>query len=350
MSDRQNTIRNRRIRLVLKFVLALGVVALMVHYGMLDAQRVASVSSKPYHLAAGALLILAGLVLTIFRWQALLAVQDIRPGTREVLRLGFIGFFFSCVIPGSVGGDAVKAYYVAKDHGKAAQSVATVLLDRFIGLYTFVIMAGVAILFCRLTGLFEGVWSNPEVIVICWLVFGLAGGMTLFFAAVFSRTAKNSRAVNWLLDHLPFQKTVRSLYDAVYLYRDNRRALAVIGCLSVGAQIPMIVAHFILGSALLQAAGEIALNLPAYFFLASLGLVINSVPVLPAGIGTGQAGYKILFDALGSGIGAELATLWHLIFIGWSGIGMILYVKGRNQYRMVSQQSADMETPDAKDG
>jgi len=321
--------------LALRFGLAAALIWAMVRAGWLNLARVASIASKPGLLAAAAVLMLLGLVLTIVRWQTLLAVQGIRPRPREVFRLSFIGFFFSCVIPGSISGDAVKAWMVAKTHGKAAEAVTTVLMDRFFGLYTFVLTAAAAILAYWSLGKLPAEWSRAGLMTLTWFILGLAGAMTVFLLVVLSRRARASRRLRNAILRLPLGGSLAKLHDAVHLYRDHRASLAAVFLLSVAAQVPMILCNYTLGKAI----GDGGLAATAYFFLAPLGLVINTIPALPGGVGTGEAGYKVLFSAFGSDAGAEVAALWHVLFFAWSLPGLVLYLAGRRTPAPPHEQS-----------
>jgi len=334
--DRRTKAR-RRLMLVAKLGLVALLIWAMVHFGWLDLGKLKGAASRPLHLALAAGLMLAALLLTIVRWRTLLAVQGVRPAPWQVLRLSFIGFFFSNVIPGSVSGDAVKAYYVARQYGKTTQAITSVLVDRFIGLYTFVLTACVAIGVCWWSGKSPDVFAVPGMVALCWSVIGLAAGMTAFAAAVLSRRAKESGAFDQLLGRLPFQKQIRKLYDAIHLYRDKKGALAFVLALSAVAQAPMVLATFVLGKAL----GDGGLPLAAYFVVTPLGLVINSIPLLPGGVGTGEAAFEVLFRSFGSGVGFEVAMWWRVLFLGWSLIGMVFYVIGK--------KACDAAAPEASD-
>jgi len=312
----------------LKFAFAAALIWAMIHFGWLRLDVLAQVAVRPWLFLLAALLMLAGLLLTVVRWQALLAVQGVRPGAREVLRLGFIGFFFSCVIPGSVSGDAVKAWYVARRHGQTTEVITSVLLDRFIGLYTFMVAASAAIGASWWSESFRRVRSTAGIELVCRLVVALALVMTVFVVLALSKTAKRSRLFARAMRRLPFHAQLQKMHDAIYLYRSHKRALAFIILMSVTAQVPMILCNYALGKVL----GD-SLPISSYFFLASVGLVINSLPVLPGGLGTGEAGYRMLFSAFGSGVGAEVAALWHVLFFAWSIIGLLLYLKGKAAYQ-----------------
>src|SRR5579862_4157513 len=85
---------------------------------------------------AGAI-ICAGLptVLGIYRWRWILHVQGLDVKFSRLFSITFIGTFFNAFMLGSTGGDVVKAWYVAHEtHHKKAEAIATVVVDRLIGL------------------------------------------------------------------------------------------------------------------------------------------------------------------------------------------------------------------------
>jgi len=306
----------------LKLACAVAVIWAMVHFGWLRLEVLVCVARQPLVFALAALLMLAGLLLTIVRWRALIAVQGVKLRAGEALRLGFIGFFFSCVIPGSVGGDAVKAWYVANRYGRTAEVVTSVLLDRFIGLYTFMITASLAVRFAVPRGdVPAGMAALSRAVLL------LTGAMTLFFIMALSKTAKESRLLARVMARLPLHRHIEKVHESIYRYRSSKGSLAFIVLVSIMAQMPMIACHYALGSML-----DNSMGFRPYFYLASVGLVVNSVPLLPGGLGTGEAAYRVLFSALGSYIGAEVAALWHVLFFAWSIIGLLLYLKGKAHY------------------
>ena len=69
--------------------------------------------------------------LVALRWRILL---DNRYPTRTLFSLQMIGNFFNTILPSSMGGDAVKVYYLYRDAIPAGVSFGSVFLDRYAGL------------------------------------------------------------------------------------------------------------------------------------------------------------------------------------------------------------------------
>src|SRR5439155_7274092 len=61
--------------------------------------------------------------------------QDLPFTVTDSIRLGLVGFFFNTFLPGSVGGDLIKAWYIAGEQSRRTVAVSTVLIDRVLGLW-----------------------------------------------------------------------------------------------------------------------------------------------------------------------------------------------------------------------
>ncbi len=85
-------------------------------------------------LIFGILVFQSSVILTFFRWYALVRVIEPRFTLRGTLLLGFIGYVFNLVIPGAVGGDLIKAAYLVRMHIRKTQAVASMVIDRILGL------------------------------------------------------------------------------------------------------------------------------------------------------------------------------------------------------------------------
>src|SRR5262249_58221984 len=63
---------------------------------------------------------------------------------RNAYRLGLVGVFYNTFLPGSVGGDLVKAFFIAREHPeRRTRAVATVIMDRALGLFGLILFTAV---------------------------------------------------------------------------------------------------------------------------------------------------------------------------------------------------------------
>ena len=121
------------------------------------------------------LVVLTAVSVTIVRWYLLVRALGLRFRLVDAFRLGYLGYLLNFVSVGSVGGDLFKAIFIAREQpGRRAEAVATVLVDRIVGMY------GLVLLTSGVIGLGGIPNSDRDVVAICRLtllvaVVGLAG-------------------------------------------------------------------------------------------------------------------------------------------------------------------------------
>ncbi|NJL31912.1 MAG: flippase-like domain-containing protein [Phycisphaerales bacterium] len=119
------------------------------------------------YLLLGLLLIVPIYPITAFRWWLLLRARGLVVQPFHAFRLCMVGCFFNYCMPGSTGGDVIKAYYAAKNSDRRADAVMTVVIDRIVGLLGLFVLAGIAGLFIE---------RDAGVRQVTWFVWAVAGG------------------------------------------------------------------------------------------------------------------------------------------------------------------------------
>ena len=91
-------------------------------------------------------LAIAGLIypLQTTRWWALMRCRGIEATWPRTLRLVMAGAFCNFLLPGTEGGDVVKAWGVAAGSGRRIEAVMSVVMDRITGLTGLVLLAAIA--------------------------------------------------------------------------------------------------------------------------------------------------------------------------------------------------------------
>ena len=122
-------------------------------------------------LGLGVLIFQCSLLITYVRWYFLVRVIEPRFTLRSTMLLGFIGYVFNLVIPGAVGGDFIKAAYLVRMHIKKTQAIASMVIDRIVGLLGLFVLAALAGAVA-----WSGVDSSEvrKLIVAAWIATGLA--------------------------------------------------------------------------------------------------------------------------------------------------------------------------------
>lgn len=94
---------------------------------------------SPWAFAFAIFTYIASIFISSFRWQLLLPEHF---SVKRLFPLYMLGAFFNTFLPGLVGGDAVKIYYLYKETGKGTQALSSVFMDRFVG-FTMLMTLGI---------------------------------------------------------------------------------------------------------------------------------------------------------------------------------------------------------------
>src|SRR5579864_9299501 len=106
---------------------------LLWHYDARPALRSLS-RERPWYFVATVAIYVAGQVMCAWRWQLLAARLNLRGPFVEFMRYYFVGVFTNLFVPGLVGGDAARAFYLGRRHGRMGEAIASALADRTYGL------------------------------------------------------------------------------------------------------------------------------------------------------------------------------------------------------------------------
>lgn len=192
---------------------------------------------------------------------------------RKLFSLYFIGSFFNHLLPGIIGGDAVKAYYLYKDTGKGAPAIASVFMDRYIG-FTALMFVGLAAFPFGLR-YFRG--SYIEWILPLMVFLFLLGSFVIFGLNVGRRI-----------------RLLSGFYDYFSLYKGKRTVILKTFLLSLVVQVVIVFAVYVLSLGL-----EVDVPLLPLFIFVPIISTISSVPISISGLGVREASFVLLFGSLG---------------------------------------------------
>lgn len=329
---------------IVKFVAVAAVFAVLYKTGKIDFDTLWLATASPWLVFIAALFIFIAVVFTVERWRRLLWAVDVHIGFGAAFNLTLIGMFFSIALPGAVGGDIVKAYYLSKGQSQRAALVTTVIFDRLLGLYTMIVMgtlAGAAVwAYVWFSGSPPQWWSGGVQALIGFifaLFAGFTGGGALFMSDSMSRT----RFMKKLMEVAPFREKTEKIYSSIRRFGDNRSlALTAFG-------ISFISQFFLYGSIwVLAVALELnELTVAQFLFVIPVCLLINAIPAAPGGLGVGEIGFGAVFSLFGSNKGVELAVIYHAVSITISILlgGVIYLIHSRKEGGMVTLKRLEDE-------
>jgi uncharacterized membrane protein YbhN (UPF0104 family) len=276
---------------------------------------------------------LAAVASTIVRWYLLVRALDLPFSMGDAFRLGFLGYLFNFVSLGIVGGDLIKAVFLARQQpGRRAEAVATVFVDRVIGLYALFIVATVAFLTIGLDGLNV---RDPEQLARIKTVCYAAVALAITGAAAFTVMLLPGFTSNPLWDALVglprIGHTLSRLIGAVRMYRRRLPLLLLTLVMSLGTHVLFTLSIYLTACGLPGAHPSLGTHL----VIAQIANLAGVLP-LPGGLGAFEYALDYLYRAVTpaevaarQGFVVALALL--VIKLVIAAIGAVYYVAGRRQ-------------------
>jgi glycosyltransferase 2 family protein len=247
---------------------------LLSHYDARPILRILSHEGVGWFAAALALYI-AGQVMSTWRWMLLAYALELRGAWIDFLRFYFIGMFTNTFVPGLVGGDAARAYYLGRRYEKMGAAIAATIADRFYGLLALFWLAAFAVVFL------SGHMMPPSVTHPTVVIGAIA------FAGFLA-----SPLIARVVDFLPHQ--IRRWGEIVVPYLRRPQMTIVPILLSFALQVSLAFCQWLL-------ARGLALDVPVTLFIVVVPIanVFASLPLTLNGLGVRETAYLFLFGLAG---------------------------------------------------
>ncbi|HID75743.1 MAG TPA: flippase-like domain-containing protein [Planctomycetaceae bacterium] len=276
-------------------------------------------------------------LLTLVRWCYLVRALDLPFRLGEALRLGFLGYLFNLAPMGIMGGDLLKAFLLARQQREhQARAVASVAVDRLIGLYMLFVVASVAILATRF-------WDSPYATIqmTCKAVLCVTAVSTAMIVYVLL-PGIDHKVLRRHLVRIPYVgPAIWRLVDAVWMYRRNRSVLFVSAAMSVGVHALFTVGVFLIASGLYDAVPTLGMH----FIFSPLSAATGIVP-LP--VGPFEYALDRLYvhapmpggEAMKPGQGLMVALGYRLATVLIAAVGICYYLASRQEVSTVLEETA----------
>ena len=296
-------VRSRVVRLVIAAGLT-GYLLWISHPGEIGR---ATAGAAPSWLLFACVLVLVDRTLMAWRWIALLRplTSEAPPDLADVIRVFFVSTFVGTFLPASVGGDAVRAYSLSRHNVPAAPAVASVVMDRALGVASILLL-----------GLFSLAVLHADVPRGVYVILAIGGAASLAAATVIfsDGVADATTRALALLPGARIRRVAQTLLDAVRTYRHHHGVLAAVLVYSVAVQVIRVLQAWCLGRAL-------HIDAPAtlYFVTIPVILLIMLLPVTVNGLGTSQAAFLWTFGA--AGVARPSAFALSILFVALGVVG-----------------------------
>jgi len=294
---------------VLRVLISVGALAFLFwKIGLGETLAVLRRADLRYLLAAF-LLYTFSLVIRAYRWLVLIRGLDPWVPFGRLLRLYFIGQFFSAFLPSTFGGDVVRALELTQDTNSSA-AIGTVLLDRMTGLLVLFVI-GLAVL------PFHAARMAPWLV---GLLLGVAGGGLVVGALLLE-----GRFLRRLTGRLPASLSLAGQGSLAKVYA------AVTGCgwqavlsafgVSVVFNVVNVLINWLCGQAVGAGVGL------GYFFVVTPLLSVSGLVPSIGGWGVREAVSTAVFAPVGAGenVAAALGMGLGGVTLAAGLVGGVLY-------------------------
>jgi hypothetical protein len=300
-----------------------------VPYPLVDIGLIRLVREANLTFLLAALMVLpVCFLVTSRRWHLLLEAMDIRLTQSRTFVLNMVGAFYNSFMPGSTGGDLIKAYYAAKHTTHKVRAVLSVIVDRVIGLLALIILGGV---------MATVQWQVPDcrhVAIICGcLILATIVGLIVYYHPAWRRAT----GLAWLLKRLPLQRHVHHAVEAMDLYGKRPLASGMALAMTFPVHMTTIFSAYLAG----QAFG---LKMPFlyYWTVVPVLALVGAIPISPQGVGVMESFAVLLTQKQGVTVSQAIALAMS-IRIGqmfWNLLGGGLFVF-RGGYHAISEQEQE---------
>ncbi|MEZ4640775.1 MAG: lysylphosphatidylglycerol synthase transmembrane domain-containing protein [Caldilineaceae bacterium] len=297
-------------------------------------------TSNKMMLTAALVVYAAAVASSGVKWGILLRANGIRMTVGRLLAYQWLAEFFNNFLPAQVGGDVMRGYALATDTHRRADAAASVLIDRFMGLFVFMVAAAVATTTILFRGRPNGVpFSGDELVALRVMVLGsvaIAAVLVAVLTAMLSRRLK--QLAERLLARLPLSDRTmpiwQKLSEAFNAYRYQYSALLLSALGSVFIVVLTSVQIWLIAEAI--DPGQLSL-LEVLVINPIIVLLLVAVPLSPGGLGVRQGAFSIMFFLIGAGsdLGYGVGLLQQVIVYLVSLPGLILWLRGRRVVEVV---------------
>jgi glycosyltransferase 2 family protein len=327
-------LKSKRFVAILKYAIAIVLLGFIIASNWSSLADLFSRQPQFEYFAIAMICMIITTSLQYFRWFFLVRALDLPFTMWNAFRLGLVGTFYNSFLPGSIGGDFVKAYLIAKGQpSRQAAAVSTVIADRVLGLFGL-------ILFGAVVGSFSWLKGNER-----FLASSTLQTITLISVALSLMFIVGYTFLNLLPDALGerlrrFKKSLGDVWDAAKRYRERPGTILKCITLSAISHTAMMFAYFFALRVFPPEDATLVATLPETFTIAPLGFIAQALIPVPGGLGAGELTFGGLYALVRPGASAVgLAGRLTLRLLEWI-IGLVGYIAYLNTKSEIPSEEA----------
>lgn len=259
--------------------------------------------------------------LASLRWKLLLEAAGYKVSLARSITLQLIGFFFTTVLPGSLGGDFVKVFYLIKENPNKEKSLAfwAILFDRLIGMLGL-FLTGAIFISLNLETLWKINALKPLIIITYGYIF------TFFTLIALINIVEEKR-----FNHRPSIKSLHKVFEfvtACKVYKGKNKTIIISSIISTLSHTLSFLAFLCIANSL----SPQSLNWVGLSSIFPIGMLITTLPLSPGGFGVGHFAFEELFNLINMQGGANTYNIYFLsqTLLNLTGVVAYLLNKPKN--------------------
>ena len=286
--------------------------------------------------------VLMAVLLTIQRWRLLVRTLEIPLSVADALRIGFVGYMFT-LAASLVGGDALKAAYLIHLQPKSkTEAIATVVIDRAIGLYALLVLAAAASFFLNISALQISDTDRLIITQLCNLSRILAIAITVGLGLLVVPGVTNSKALD-RLEHLPgLGGQLHKLVVAIRIYKRRADQVLIAFVMSLGVHSLYAIMVYCVAIGLRTPHPPLG----SHFLIVPVSMVAGTLPV---------GAFELILDTLYRSVsnvhvlpsqGLVIALIYRVLQISVASVGVVYYLAGRREVKELLHEAEEVSEVD----
>lgn len=276
-------------------------------------------------------------LITSYRWYLLLQALEINVTIARAFVINMVGAFYNTFLPGSTGGDVVKAVYAAKQTTThRTRAVMSVIVDRVLGLLALVLLGGVmaGYQYFKLPPTDPATHLCAEVGIGSLLILlGTCVGLFVYYNPLLRKIS----GLDFILRKLPMQRQIQKVMEVMEIYRNRGWLIlfAIVGTLPVHGTV-------VLSAMFAGMAFNLPLPLTYYWVVVPVVVLSGSIPISPQGAGVMEFFAIMLTRRYGCTVSQAFALTMsiRIVQILWNLFGGIFVLRGGFHVPTESEQEA----------
>jgi uncharacterized protein (TIRG00374 family) len=282
-----------------------------------------------------------GMVLIAFaasmtRWYLLVRGLGLTFHLRDAFRLGSLGFMLNQIMPGSVGGDLFKAAFIAHEQpGRRTEAVASVFIDRFVGLVAMLVVASIALVLAGQTLSASSLLEGLRVFI--WLSTLAGLGMMLLLT---SRLVSGLKAQQ-LAGQVPgIGHLLTRLVAGLEHFGSRRRYLFAAFAMAMTTHCLFVSGFWFISRGLPIKGPTFVQNAT----IVPLALVAGAMPLTPGGLGLTETALARLYQNIGlqASDGALVALAYRALTYVVAAVGAAYYLSAKRRFDLLLEEAEEL--------